>query len=163
MGCLLWFSCIGIALKKRFPLLSVYLSDCSEQAVFLAEHNARTNGVEVTCLKGDLLSPFYGKKANYFICNPPYISENEYVVLEEEVKAYEPRLALTPGKTGLEIYERLSKDLPNYLYPQAKVWLEIGYQQGGAVQKIFQDFFWKRQRVENDWAGHHRFFFLEIE
>jgi release factor glutamine methyltransferase len=155
--------CIGIALKKALPALSVFLSDLSEEAIALTAHNATLNGVEVTCFQGDLFSPFQGRKTNYFVCNPPYISENEYVILDKEVKEYEPHLALVAGKRGLEFYERLAQELPQYLYPHARVWLEIGYQQGFAVQKVFQAPFWKKKIIENDWAGHHRFFFLENE
>lgn len=154
--------CMGIALKKKFPALSVYMSDYSEEAIALAARNAVANGVDVICLRGDLLAPFQGIKAHYLVCNPPYISEDEYVMLDKEVKDFEPRLALVAGKTGLEIYERLARELPEYLYPQAQVWLEIGYQQGAAVQRLFQTS-WKKQCLENDWAGHHRFFFLENE
>jgi release factor glutamine methyltransferase len=155
--------CIGIALKKTFPTLSIYLSDYSEGASILAARNAVANGVNVTCLRGDFLAPFKGSKAHYIVCNPPYISEDEYVMLDKEVKDYEPRLALIGGKTGLEFYQRLAKELPPYLYPHAQVWLEIGYQQGRDVQKIFQTTPWKNQRLENDWADHNRFFFLENE
>ncbi len=155
--------CIGIALKKAFPALSVYLSDYSEEALALAARNAVANQVKVICVKGDLLTPFKGNKAHYVICNPPYLSEEEYVILDKGVKEYEPRLALVGGVQGWEIYDRLARELPNYLYPQAKVWLEIGYQQGEVVQRLFNRLPWKNQRLENDWAGHNRFFFLENE
>lgn len=155
--------CIGIALKKTFPALSVFLSDYSLEAIDLAARNAVANEVDVICLQGDLLIPFRGHKVHYVVCNPPYISEDEYLLLDKEVKNYEPRMALVGGKTGLEIYERLARELPVYLHPHAKVWLEIGYQQGEAMQRIFQNSSWKKQQLENDWAGHHRFFFLENE
>lgn len=155
--------CIGIALKKALPALSVYLSDFSEHAIDLAMRNARANGVAVTCMQGDLLTPFHGKKAHYLVCNPPYISESEHATLDKEVKDYEPRLALVGGKTGLEFYERLARELPRYLYSQGQLWLEIGYQQGAAVERLFQGIRWKKSLIEKDWAGHQRFFFLEIE
>lgn len=54
--------CIGIALKKTLPMLTVSLSDVSPQAIALAKRNAKANDAEVSCLCGDLLAPFYGKK-----------------------------------------------------------------------------------------------------
>lgn len=155
--------CIGIPLKKRFPALSVYLADKSTEALMLAAANAHANGVQVTCLQGDLLAPFQDKKAHFIVCNPPYVSASEYDTLEKEVKDYEPYLALVGGSTGLEFYERLAQDLPAHLYPGGSVWLEIGYQQGEALQRIFSSSFWKTRLLENDWAGHSRFFFLENE
>ncbi len=157
--------CMGIALKKALPPLSVYLSDLSSEAVALAKHNAERNQVSVACLQGDLFEPFPGKKAHYIVCNPPYISEEEYLSLDPEVKNYEPASALIGGVDGLAFYRRLAQELPSHLYPHGKVWLEIGYQQGEAVQKIFSEGTgkWKSKRLENDWAGHSRFFFLENE
>jgi release factor glutamine methyltransferase len=155
--------CIGIALKKKFPALQVTLTDLSPQAIQLAQFNAIQNQVQVECLTGDLLAPLKNRKAHFVVCNPPYISESEYETLDKSVKNYEPRLALVGGKTGLEIYERLAHELPAYLYPQAKVWLEIGYQQGESIEKIFGCFPWVKQQLANDWAGQNRFFFLENE
>ena len=129
----------------------------------LSLHNAALNNVQVICLQGDLLNPFQGCKADFVVCNPPYISENEYAILDKEVGEYEPREALVGGSTGLEIYERLAKELPPHLNPKARVWLEIGFDQGSAVQKVFSTPFWNKHWFENDWAGHNRFFFLENE
>ncbi|MFI0435221.1 MAG: peptide chain release factor N(5)-glutamine methyltransferase [Parachlamydiaceae bacterium] len=155
--------CIGIALKKALPALSVYLSDDSPEAVLLAAHNAKVNEVDVVCFQGDLLSPFMGMKADYVVSNPPYISTGEYLELDREVRDYEPYHALVGGADGLLFYERFSVELPNVLSSGGCVWFEIGYSQGEAVSALFQGAPWKKNRVENDWAGHNRFFFLEIE
>lgn len=155
--------CIGIALKKRFPELKVVLSDLSEEALKVARENARINEVNVDFLQGDLLTPFKGEQCDYFVCNPPYISENEYDKLEPEVKSFEPKLALVGGESGLEYYEELAKDLSGYLTPSAKAWLEIGTGQGTALLRLFSKHSWRFSRVDEDWAGHERFFFLEKE
>lgn len=155
--------CIGIAIKKQFPVLKVILTDFSADAIELTRQNARANNVEVVCLEGDLLDPLKEQKVNFCVCNPPYISEAEFAQLDFEVKFFEPRLALVGGMDGLEFYRRLSRDLPSCLYPHAQVWFEIGYLQGKEVEKIFQTAPWKKHRLENDWAGHNRFFFLENE
>lgn len=155
--------CIGIALKKAFPALSVTLSDCSPEAIALAEQNAANSGVSVETLIGDLFTPFQGRKCHYFICNPPYITEGEYLHLDKTVKDFEPKLALVAGSRGTEFYEQLAFHLPQYLHPGAKVWFEIGYTQGESVSSLFQGRPWRGYTVKNDWAGHNRFFFLEIE
>lgn len=155
--------CIGIALKKRFPELSVVLSDICPLALKIAEQNAKDNSVEVELLKGDLLHPFHGRKADYIICNPPYISEIEYDQLDSEVKNFEPKLALVAGKQGTEFYERLAHELPTFLNPGAEVAFEIASTQGHAINLLFQKSPWVHQKLEKDWAGHDRFFFLEKE
>ncbi|MBA3816979.1 MAG: peptide chain release factor N(5)-glutamine methyltransferase [Parachlamydiaceae bacterium] len=155
--------CIGIALKKRFPDLTVCLSDISAEALTVAAENAKSNFVEVELLEGDLLLPFKEKFSDFVVCNPPYISEKEFSALDIEVRAHEPRRALISGESGLEFYKRLANDLPSHLNSGSKVWFEIGANQGQAVQSLFQGAFWKKCCVENDWSGHERFFSLEIE
>jgi len=155
--------CIGIAIKKRFPSLEVVLSDISEKALNLAAHNAKQNGVQIECLQGDLLMPFIGKKAHFFICNPPYIAEKDWADLDSEVRDYEPKVALVGGREGTEFYHRLENLLPDYLHSEALVAFEIGYDQGEKVKKIFDKKPWKNQRIEKDWSGKDRFFFLENE
>lgn len=155
--------CIGIALKKKFPALRVFLSDLSEKALALAEENASANQVEVEFFQGDFLTPFQSQLVNFIVCNPPYISENEYEHLSAEVKDYEPKLALVSGVSGLEFYDRLSKELPFYLKPLGKAWFEIGDGQGEAVKKRFTASCWKSCAYERDWSGRERFFSLEIE
>ncbi|MBX9924286.1 MAG: peptide chain release factor N(5)-glutamine methyltransferase [Rhabdochlamydiaceae bacterium] len=155
--------CIGLSLKKKFPDLSVSLSDLSEPAIAVAQKAAKANQLEVDFLQGDLFSPFEGKKAHYIFCNPPYISAQEYEELSFSVKGFEPKSALVGGVTGLEFYERLALQLPYYTSPGAKVFLEIGYLQGKAVNEIFSDSCWIQKRLEQDWSGKDRFFFLERE
>lgn len=155
--------CIGLSLKKTFPALSVFLSDLSSSALDICRQGALKNNVDVFLLQGDLMTPFKGKKANYVFCNPPYISNKEYDQLDVSVRGFEPRMALVGGETGLEFYQRLSLDLPEYLCEGGLVFLEIGHEQGMALSKIFSNPCWVRKEVIQDWAGKDRFFFLEIE
>ncbi|NGX50547.1 MAG: Release factor glutamine methyltransferase [Chlamydiae bacterium] len=152
--------CLGLSMKKKCPDLEVTLSDLSEQALACAKGNAEANKLDVTLVHGDLLEPFVGKKADLVLCNPPYVTQEEYETLEDEVRLFEPREALVGGVT---IYERLARELPAYLNPGAKVFLEIGATQAGALDEIFDQKCWKQKRCEKDWAGHDRFFFLEFQ
>lgn len=155
--------CLGIGLKKKFPQMQVFLSDLSPKALKIAQENAKRNEVEVELLEGDLLYPFKDKKADIVVCNPPYVSEKEYALLGDEVRCFEPALALIGGEDGLAYYSRLAKELPNYLQPGAKVFFEIGAFQAKALENLFCASCWTRKRTEKDWAGHDRFFFLEFE
>lgn len=155
--------CIGIGLKKKFPNLSVSLADLSRDALALASENAILNEVEVECLLGDLLDPFPGRKTDAVVVNPPYVSVNEYLSLDPSVKNFEPKMALIGGEKGIEFYERLEQTLPQFLNPGAQVFLEIGFTQGDAVQKIFSSSFWTKQECLDDWSGKNRFFFLEMQ
>lgn len=149
--------CLGIAIKKHRPELTVVLSDLSPEALAVAKRNAERNGVEVELRHGDLLAPFDGQRANYIVCNPPYVSEGEFRALEPEVREFEPKMALVSGPTGLEFYERLARELPKHLEPGGQVWLEMG---PPGLKELFSG---GEMRVENDFSGHNRFFSLKFK
>ncbi|MCB1066699.1 MAG: peptide chain release factor N(5)-glutamine methyltransferase [Simkania sp.] len=153
--------CMGIAAKKHRPLLNVTLADLSFEALECAKANAKQNEVDVTCVQGDLLAPFEGQKADFIFCNPPYVAEEDYPKLEKEVH-FEPRQAHIAKERGLEFYLRLAAELPPFLASGAKIFLEIGHNQGTQVLEIFHQSHWKQKRCEKDWAGNDRFFFLEF-
>ncbi|MBB63818.1 MAG: protein-(glutamine-N5) methyltransferase, release factor-specific [Waddliaceae bacterium] len=153
--------CIAIALKKRFPDLTVFASDLSLEALEVAKKNADLNGVEVCFRQGDLFEPFSGESCHYFLSNPPYISESDYRCLEPEVSAFEPRGALLSGDTGFEFYERIAFDLKKHLRSGGECFLEMGTGQGEEIKKIFSLSGWQNFRVLQDWSSHDRFFFLE--
>lgn len=155
--------CIGLAIKRSFPHLHVILSDLSESALAVAKENARSQKLDVTFLQGDLLNPLKGHTIDFIACNPPYISEEEYENLSPEVSGFEPKTALLGGKTGLEFYIRLEKEMPHVLSSSGKVWLEIGCSQGKAVLDLFSAEIWKNVTCHKDWAGHDRFILVEKE
>jgi release factor glutamine methyltransferase len=155
--------CLAISIKKELPDLDICASDISGEALEVAKKNAKKNGCEVHFLQGDLLDPFQGKRADYFICNPPYISEKEFATLMPEVKEFEPKIALVAKEEGLYFYKKLAYLLPNFLSPKAKVFFEMGYAQKDFLYEIFSDKRWISKKVYRDFAGKDRFFFLEIE
>ena len=153
--------CLGLAIKKARPDLRVILSDISPLALEVARKNAEINHLDVEFLEGDLLSPLRGQKIDFLICNPPYVTESEYEVLESSVKDYEPKLALVGGADGLDFYRALSKSLEEHLNSGGKVFFEIGKDQGKQVASLFSGPFWQKKEILKDWAGHDRFIFLE--
>ncbi len=146
--------CIGLGLKKKLPDLQVYLSDLSPAALEVARENGK--GCDVTFLQGDLLAPFQGLKADVVISNPPYVIEGS---LPDNG---EPHMARFAGARGIEFYERLKNELPPYLKDGAKVFFEIGYDQGAQVVDLFSEPHWINPRFELDWSGKDRFFFTSF-
>ncbi len=155
--------CIGLSIKNKFPELKAYLSDKSSLALSVAKANAKKNNIEAVFLEGDLLEPYHGLKADYVFSNPPYIKNEDYVGLEETVRNFEPKTALISGESGLECYTNLEKKLPYYLNNNAKIFFEIGFDQGIALSKIFNNQYWSKKRCEKDFSGKDRFFFLEFD
>jgi len=146
--------CIGIALKARFPQLTVILSDIREEALQTARLNACFG--EIHFKKGDLFAPFGEERCDFFICNPPYVTESEFENLSPSVRNWEPRAALVAGETGLEYYARIAPLLRTHLNPQGRAWLEIGTTQGPPIQHLFSAHGY-RPHILPDWSGHDRF------
>lgn len=155
--------CIGIALKKRFPELTVILSDRSSKALAVARANAKRNGVDVELREGDLFAPFSGEKAHFLVSNPPYIDEKTFFTLQASVRDFEPKEALVSGPTGLEFYRRFAQEAPLFLQPKGLFFLEIGETQEREVLSFFSTPPWASVRSALDYALRSRFIFLEKE
>lgn len=151
--------CLAIGLKKTFSEIRVTAVDICEEALSLAGKNGGRNQVEVDWRLGNLLEPVAGEKFDLVICNPPYITEEEYTALEPEVRGFEPKKALVSGASGIEFYERLAKELPSVLNPGAQVFFEVGAGQKEKVLPLFSKNCWGEPCIEPDWAGNDRFFF----
>lgn len=128
---------IALSIAKEFPKTRVTGVDVSGKALSYAMKNKEINKLENVVFKiNDLCSGFPSNSFDIIIANLPYISEEEYNVLSPSVSCFEPKLALTPGKTGLELIERLVEQSKSVLKPNGCIILEIGYKQGQVVKEI---------------------------
>ena len=96
------------------------------------------------------------------ISNPPYISLDEYDLMDESVRQFEPKMALFAENNGLAIYEKLAQQAPSKLAKDGKIFLEIGFMQGPAVKELFQAAFPKKQvSIHKDLFGNDRMIVVE--
>ena len=132
---------IALTLKHEAPMWDVTASDISSEALAIAGQNKRKLGLEVRLVEGDLIEPVKTELFDIIVSNPPYIAEDEWDVMDESVREYEPKLALFAPNQGLEIYERLAQELPSITHEKSKIYLEIGYLQGESVVSLFKETF----------------------
>lgn len=148
---------IAITLKKERPALEVTAVDLSEEALVVAAQNAQALNAEVTFFESDLFEAVEGQQFDCIVSNPPYISVSEQPVMSESTKLHEPALALYAEQEGLAIYQRLAEQAHKYLTPKGIIAVEIGYQQGQAVQQLFQQAFQEATvQIIQDMSGHDR-------
>lgn len=133
-------------------------SDISENALTIAQKNAKTNKVDnnITFILSDLFDNIKPEKFDIIASNPPYISKEEMETLMVDVKDYEPRIALTDELNGLTFYEIIIKRAKNYLNINGYILLEIGYNQKDDVCNILIENNFKEIRVLKDLNGHNR-------
>ena len=119
--------CISISLaleRKDAQILSI---DISENALKKAKENAEYHKTKnVSLSKVDILNNLPEGKYDMLISNPPYISYDEMQTIMVDVKDFEPELALTDFKDGLQFYARLSDIGPLLIKKGGWMLLEVG-------------------------------------
>ena len=149
--------CIGISVAKHLPYQELLLVDLSEKALAVAKKNAEEHlGGNVALLQSDLLTEVQGKRFSLLLSNPPYIVSRVIPGLEREVSEYEPKMALDGGEDGLVFYRRIAREAKKVLLPGARLYLEIGYDQGESVKDIFQKEGYEAVEVFPDLSGNPR-------
>jgi release factor glutamine methyltransferase len=91
--------CIALALKSACKEAHVFGVDLSQEALDLAESNAKALHLDVNWRKEDVLrisneSPLNEQQWDIIVSNPPYIPEREKTKMESNVLDFEPHLAL---------------------------------------------------------------------
>ena len=149
--------CIGISVAKHLTYQELLLVDLSEKALAVAKKNAEEHlGGNVALLQSDLLTEVQGKRFSLLLSNPPYIVSRVIPGLEREVSEYEPKMALDGGEDGLVFYRRIAREAKKVLLPGARLYLEIGYDQGESVKDIFQKEGYEAVEVFPDLSGNPR-------
>ena len=156
--------CIAIAVKKKFPMLNVIGIDISHKALKVAQINSESSKVDVQWVESDLLSHYDGE-IDFLVSNPPYISEEEFEDLDLSVKNYEPKLALVASNNGLHCYQKIFNQVQNLSCLPKKIWMEIGHTQASSLIKLVdvEVFSSSNIKIEKDFFGKDRFFFLECD
>ena len=128
--------------------------DLSKEALEVARENAATLIPEENCvfMESDLLEKVEGK-FDVVVSNPPYIASDVIETLMPEVREHEPRMALDGREDGLYFYRRIIKESQPFLNGGAKMFFEIGYDQGEAVRNMMEESGFLEVNVMKDYAG----------
>lgn len=128
--------------------------DLSKEALEVARENAATLIPEEDCvfMESDLLEKVEGK-FDVVVSNPPYIASDVIETLMPEVREHEPRMALDGREDGLYFYRRIIKESQPFLNGGAKMFFEIGFDQGEAVRNMMEESGFLEVNVMKDYAG----------
>lgn len=144
--------CIGISLAKKLPDCTVYCVEKSKGAFQYLKKNAE--GIDnVIPVLADIAEQIDLPQSDMIIANPPYIKSAELPTLQREVQQ-EPKMALDGGEDGLMFYRLINDKWYSKLQPDGVLLLEIGEDQGEAVQKVLTNF--TEVTVIRDLYGHPR-------
>ncbi|MCE5271586.1 peptide chain release factor N(5)-glutamine methyltransferase [bacterium] len=133
---------VGLALAVEHPAARYVLSDLSAEALAWAVRNAQAlpaGAGAVSFCRADLLSAFAARPIfDIIVSNPPYVSPAEMLSLPDEVRLYEPQLALDGGGAdGTSVIERLTAQAVDCLRPGGLLAIETGESQHASLERIF--------------------------
>tara|TARA_A100001234_G_scaffold207622_1_gene204987 strand:- start:121 stop:966 length:846 start_codon:yes stop_codon:yes gene_type:complete len=149
--------CIAISLIKERPDCRITAIDKSKKAIKVAEKNAEMHqvGKKVNFLNIDV-DKFFSNKYDLVISNPPYIKNSELLSLDKDVKLNEPKLALSGGSSGLEIFFKIINKCKILLKNNGKLFLEIGHKQGKELNKYLNLNGFNQTKIYKDLSGKDR-------
>jgi len=138
--------------------------DISKKAIEVAEKNALNFNVRgrIKFLKRSL-GTFNGYKFDLIVSNPPYICSHEIKNLSDDIKKYEPRLALDGGNDGLDVIKKIIYKSKSILKRKGLLALEIGYGQYRKVSQILKLHGFKDRILIKDYQNNIRCIMATLE
>ncbi|MBQ8634664.1 peptide chain release factor N(5)-glutamine methyltransferase [bacterium] len=153
--------CISCALAKKLKEKDIEILgvDISLEALEIAIENINKLDLvrKIVLRKSDIYSKIRPiEKFDLIVSNPPYIPINQKESLQQEVKNFDPEIALfAPDNDGVEFYEKIIKEAKNCLKPNGYIAFELGINQANLVSDMLEKDF-KNIEITKDLAGIER-------
>ena len=149
--------CIIISLLSELSNSVGVGIDISHRALKIAKKNAINHCVNTKIKFLNIsLSKYFNKKHDVVVSNPPYISRRELQCLSEDIKKFEPRIALDGGNDGLDLIKKVIYKTNEILKINGTLALEIGNKQYWKVSKILIKNNFKIEFKVNDYGDNTR-------
>lgn len=150
--------CIIISLATLGNVKEAYAVDLSNEALAVASKNATLHNANITFIQSDMFKDIKNNnnintKFDIIVSNPPYIKTEDIKDLMQEVKEYEPYMALDGDEDGLKFYRIIANEAGNYLNEGGYLFLEIGYNQGEDVKQLLSERNFTNIKLLKDYAG----------
>jgi release factor glutamine methyltransferase len=152
---------IGLALADELPVtgVTVWLVDDDPDALDVARANLAGIGrraVNVRIAEGSWFDALpTGTVVDVAVSNPPYVATDS-PELDQSVRRWEPAHAVFAGADGLAAIGRLVADAPWCIRPGGWLVLEIGADQGPAVERLLRASGFADIEIRPDLAGRDR-------
>jgi len=132
--------CIGLAVLKNIPDSNCDFGDKESSFLKGIEKSAEENGIgreRFELIETDIFSNI-SKKYDYILANPPYVAENRKDEVGEDVKMFEPAIALYGGSDGMEIIKDFLNKAKDYLKEGGIVYMEFDPKQKEEIEEIIK-------------------------
>lgn len=147
---------IIVSIVEALPKSKGFATDISEDALSAARQNAERHRVAERIefrLGAWWQAVPHTELFDLIVSNPPYIATDAIAELSPEVRVFDPKAALDGGFDGLDAYRAIAAQAARRLNPGGKMLLEIGFNQGEAVSRMFLRAGFGRVEVLKDLGG----------
>ena len=149
--------CIIISLLSELKNSAGIAVDISSKAIVMAKKNARKfNLSDRIKFLNKSFENICDKKFDLIVSNPPYIKRSDIKNLSEDIKKFEPRMALDGGNDGLDLIKKVIYKSKKILKINGMLALEIGNEQIKRVSKILIDNKFRIKYVIKDYKNNVR-------
>jgi release factor glutamine methyltransferase len=158
--------CIACTLAAEMPEVRgarVAAWDISEEALAVAQKNAKLMGVEVRFEKQDALCPLEERgerreeRWDLIVSNPPYICNKEREAMERNVLEHEPQQALfVPDDDPLQFYRAIAQYGQHALKPEGWLFFEINPLYAKDMQEMLSMMSYHDIEMKTDQFGKQR-------
>ena len=161
--------CIGLSIAKAFPSFEVTCVDINPKSISLIKKNIKQNKIKnVQTVQSNLFNNIEStNKYDIIISNPPYVSLDEWKVLDKKIKSWEDKNALIAKNNGLDIIEKIVKQGKNFLNknnikPIPSIILETGSTQTPEVEKILSKYEYTKIKSFLDMSKRNRWIIASL-
>jgi release factor glutamine methyltransferase len=149
--------CILISLLSELTTSRGVGIDISKKALVIAKRNSEKHNIlnNIKFFHKSLESKF-NQKFDLIVSNPPYIKSNEIKNLSEDIKRYEPRIALDGGNDGLDLIKKVIYKTKYILKVNGMLALEIENEQFKKVSEILIKKNFKIEHIIKDYKDNIR-------
>ena len=132
--------CILISLLSELKNSIGIGVDISTKALQIAKINALKHEVDNKLrFEKKCFSKIFYKKFDLIVSNPPYIDKRKINKLDDDIKKFEPLIALNGGNDGLDVITKVIYKAKDILKIKGTLALEIGNEQLIKVSKILRN------------------------
>jgi release factor glutamine methyltransferase len=152
--------CIPISLAKKLPRAILHSCDISEEALLVAQKNARDLNAGINWHHIDFLQSQHWHQLpvpDIIVSNPPYIPQIGAMQMDPHVVDYEPAIALfVPNENALVFYAAIAKFAQLHTKTGSRIFVEIHEDLADAVTTCFEKGGLLNIEVNQDMQGKDR-------
>ena len=156
--------CIIVSLLSELKNSNGMAVDISREAILVAKKNAYK--FKLSDRIKFLHKPFeelYGKKFDLIVSNPPYLKRRDIKNLSDDIKKFEPKMALDGGNDGLDLIKKIIYKSKKILKINGTLALEIGNEQIKKVSRILIENKFRINSIIKDYRNNVRCIIAEYK